>query len=66
MVALNSDSVLSAMSFERLVSVVTEASLLARKDYLRGLKENVIIGRLIPTSKKAIIKDISQLEEFTE
>jgi len=41
---------LSAASFEQTTDVLTEAALLGREDSLRGLKENVIIGRLIPTT----------------
>ena len=48
--ALYTDSWLSAASFEQTTDVLTEASLLGREDKLMGLKENVIIGRLIPVS----------------
>jgi DNA-directed RNA polymerase subunit beta' len=48
--ALYTDSWLSAASFEQTTDVLTEASLLGREDKLIGLKENVIIGRLIPVS----------------
>jgi len=48
--ALYTDSWLSAASFEQTTDVLTEASLLGREDFLIGLKENVIIGRLIPVS----------------
>jgi DNA-directed RNA polymerase subunit beta' len=49
--ALTTGSWLSAASFQQTTSVLTEASLLAEVDGLIGLKENVIIGRLIPTGK---------------
>ncbi|HET7099251.1 MAG TPA: DNA-directed RNA polymerase subunit beta' [Patescibacteria group bacterium] len=48
--ALYTDSWLSAASFEQTTDVLTEAALLGREDKLIGLKENVIIGRLIPVS----------------
>jgi DNA-directed RNA polymerase subunit beta' len=48
--SLYTDSWLSAASFEQTTDVLTEASLLGREDRLIGLKENVIIGRLIPVS----------------
>lgn len=48
--ALYTDSWLSAASFEQTTDVLTEASLLGREDKLLGLKENVIIGRLIPVT----------------
>ncbi len=47
-VALTSDSFLSAASFQETSRVLIEAALEGREDKLRGLKENVIIGRLIP------------------
>ncbi|MFA5827851.1 MAG: DNA-directed RNA polymerase subunit beta' [Candidatus Shapirobacteria bacterium] len=49
--ALSTGSWLSASSFQQTTNVLTEASLLAEVDCLIGLKENVIIGRLIPVSK---------------
>jgi DNA-directed RNA polymerase subunit beta' len=48
--ALYTDSWLSAASFEQTTDVLTEASLFGREDKLVGLKENVIIGRLIPVT----------------
>lgn len=48
MAALKTESWLSATSFERQVAVLTDAALNGKMDSLRGLKENVIIGRLIP------------------
>jgi DNA-directed RNA polymerase subunit beta' len=49
--ALSTGSWLSAASFQQTTSILTEASLLAEVDGLIGLKENVIIGRLIPAAK---------------
>jgi DNA-directed RNA polymerase subunit beta' len=46
--SLNSDSFISAASFQETTRVLTEAAIEGKKDWLRGLKENVIIGRLIP------------------
>ena len=46
--ALNTDSWLAAASFQETTRVLTEAAVMGKVDYLRGLKENVIIGRLIP------------------
>ena len=46
--SLNTESFLSAASFQETTRVLTEASLEGKKDELRGLKENVIIGQLIP------------------
>ncbi len=50
--ALYTNSWLSAASFERTTEVLTDAALRASEDPLIGLKENVIIGRLIPTSSE--------------
>lgn len=47
-VALASDSVLSAASFQQTSKVLIKAALEGKEDHLRGLKENVIIGKLIP------------------
>ncbi|GAB7082064.1 DNA-directed RNA polymerase subunit beta' [Megalodesulfovibrio paquesii] len=46
--SLTTDSFISAASFQETTKVLTEAALLAKEDPLRGLKENVIVGRLIP------------------
>jgi DNA-directed RNA polymerase subunit beta' len=46
--ALSTESFISASSFQETTRVLTEASIQGKVDYLRGLKENVIIGRLIP------------------
>ncbi|MDD4561873.1 MAG: DNA-directed RNA polymerase subunit beta' [Syntrophomonadaceae bacterium] len=46
--SLNTDSFLSAASFQETTKVLTEAAIKGKVDYLIGLKENVIIGKLIP------------------
>jgi DNA-directed RNA polymerase subunit beta' len=46
--SLSTDSFISAASFQETTRVLTEASISGKIDYLRGLKENVIMGRLIP------------------
>jgi DNA-directed RNA polymerase subunit beta' len=46
--ALATDSFLSAASFQETSRVLTEAAIRNKRDYLVGLKENVIIGKLIP------------------
>jgi DNA-directed RNA polymerase subunit beta' len=46
--SLSTDSFISAASFQETTRVLTEAAIMAKKDGLRGLKENVIVGRLIP------------------
>ena len=46
--SLSTDSFISAASFQETTSVLTEAAIMGKRDELRGLKENVIVGRLIP------------------
>src|SRR5438309_184354 len=46
--SLSTDSFISAASFQETTRVLTEAAIAGRVDYLRGLKENVIVGRLLP------------------
>jgi DNA-directed RNA polymerase subunit beta' len=46
--SLSTDSFLSAASFQETTRVLTEAAITGKVDYLRGLKENVVIGKLIP------------------
>lgn len=59
--ALFSDSWLSAASFQETTKVLTEAALEGREDKLLGLKENVIIGRLIPVTGMA--QEIEEQED---
>jgi DNA-directed RNA polymerase subunit beta' len=46
--SLSTESFISAASFQETTRVLTEASISGKVDYLRGLKENVTMGRLIP------------------
>ena len=46
--ALSTDSFVSAASFQETTRVLTEAAVTAKKDSLKGLKEIVVVGRLIP------------------
>jgi DNA-directed RNA polymerase subunit beta' len=62
--ALFTESWLSAASFEQTTDVLTTAALLGKEDKLIGLKENVIIGRLIPvTEDRAKLTDVEIAEE---
>jgi DNA-directed RNA polymerase subunit beta' len=45
---LATESFISAASFQETTRVLTEAAVTGKQDYLRGLKENVVVGRLIP------------------
>lgn len=62
--ALYTESFLSAMSFQEQVRVLTSASITGKIDYLRGMKENVIVGRDIPTNQSARVDDVFSLEEL--
>jgi DNA-directed RNA polymerase subunit beta' len=53
--ALHTHSWLSAASFEQTTNVLSDAALEGKEDPLLGLKENVIIGRLIPTEPERIV-----------
>ena len=46
--AVGSDSIISAASFQETTKVLTEASIAGKKDFLEDLKENVVLGRMIP------------------
>jgi DNA-directed RNA polymerase subunit beta' len=66
--SLSTQSFISAASFQETTRVLTEASMAGKTDYLRGLKENVIMGRLIPAGtglsiyRKLGVKTISDQE----
>jgi DNA-directed RNA polymerase subunit beta' len=62
--SLYTESFLSAMSFQEQVRVLTNTAILGKVDYLRGMKENVIIGRKIPTGEAARIESIDQMDEI--
>ncbi len=51
--SLSTESFISASSFQETTKVLTEAALASKVDYLRGLKENVIMGRLVPAGTGA-------------
>ncbi|RJR29364.1 DNA-directed RNA polymerase subunit beta' [Candidatus Microgenomates bacterium] len=58
--ALFTDSWLSAASFEQTTDVLANSALMGKKDKLLGLKENVIIGRLIPVDAERAVMDVKQ------
>ena len=66
--ALETESFLSAASFQQTTSVLTDAAIKGKVDYLRGLKENVMIGKLIPagTGLKPLIEENDDSEEDDE
>ncbi len=65
--SLSTDSFISAASFQETTRVLTEAAIMGKRDELRGLKENVIVGRLIPAGTGLAYhkarKDKDQLDE---
>ena len=69
--SLATDSFISAASFQETTRVLTEAAISGKVDYLRGLKENVIVGRLIPagtglkTYHNVKLEGEDEVEEFT-
>ena len=65
--SLNIDSFISAASFQETTRVLTNASIKGSRDHLHGLKENVIIGHLIPAGTGILAyKDIKLLDENME
>ncbi len=68
-VSLSTDSWISAASFQETTKVLTDAAINSRTDQLRGLKENIIMGRLIPAGTgltaykqwKVVVKDTDEL-----
>jgi len=65
-VALSTESFLSAASFQETVRVLIKASTQGRVDSLRGLKENVIIGKLIPAGTGFRERPVDENEDKTE
>jgi len=64
--ALVTDSWLSAASFQETTQVLTAAALEGKEDWLIGLKENVIVGRLIPVRKEFIEADAQEVQIQTQ
>jgi len=71
--SLSTNSFISAASFQETTRVLTDASIKGKVDYLQGLKENVIVGRLVPAgtgltkmswNKEAEKQDVVRLEQL--
>jgi DNA-directed RNA polymerase subunit beta' len=63
--SLSTESFISAASFQETTRVLTEAAISGKIDYLRGLKENVIVGRVIPGGTgMAFYQDFHMEEEY--
>jgi DNA-directed RNA polymerase subunit beta' len=64
--SLSTDSFISAASFQETTRVLTEAAIMGKRDELRGLKENVIVGRLIPAGSGLAYHRARKEREETE
>ena len=64
--SLSTDSFISAASFQETTRVLTEAAIMGKRDELRGLKENVIVGRLIPAGTGLAFHDARRAKELIE
>ncbi len=64
--SLSTDSFISAASFQETTRVLTEAAIMGKKDDLRGLKENVIVGRLIPAGTGLAYHRARKVKEANE
>ena len=63
--SLSTDSFLAAASFQETTRVLTDAAIAGATDYLRGLKENVIIGKLIPARAEVIVERPEPIAEIS-
>jgi DNA-directed RNA polymerase subunit beta' len=59
--SLQTNSFISAASFQETTRVLTEAAVSGRTDNLTGLKENVIVGRLIPAGTGSVIARLREI-----
>ena len=64
--SLSTDSFISAASFQETTRVLTEAAIMGKRDELRGLKENVIVGRLIPAGTGLAYHQAHKAQELAE
>ena len=65
--ALQTDSFISSASFQETIKVLTDAAISGKVDYLEGIKENVVMGKIIPAGTGLIasnlFKEISRSEQ---
>ncbi len=64
--SLQTRSFISAASFQETTRVLTESAVAGRVDYLRGLKENVIVGRLIPAGTGTVVNEYKKLSSVRD
>lgn len=66
--SLNTESFISAASFQETTRILSEASIEGKRDWLRGLKENVIIGRLIPAGTGSLYSQamVAQIPDISD
>ena len=62
--SLSTDSFLAAASFQETTRVLTEAAMSGKTDRLHGLKENVIIGKLIPARARVVVERPTPIAEI--
>src|SRR5207237_2313827 len=60
--SLSTESFISAASFQETTRVLTEAAIMGKRDELRGLKENVIVGRLVPAGTRLAFHNIGKAQ----
>src|SRR5690606_10988699 len=61
--SLSTDSFISAASFQETTRVLSEAAIMGKRDELRGLKENVIVGRLFPAGTGMAYHEVRRAKE---
>ncbi|MFW9595502.1 MAG: DNA-directed RNA polymerase subunit beta' [Macromonas sp.] len=64
--SLSTDSFISAASFQETTRVLTEAAIMGKRDELRGMKENVIVGRLIPAGTGMAFHEARRVKEHMD
>jgi DNA-directed RNA polymerase subunit beta' len=64
--SLQTDSFISAASFQDTTRVLTEAAVQGKKDMLRGLKENIIMGRLVPAGTGGVVRRLKAMARSHE
>ena len=64
--SLATESFISAASFQETTRVLTEAAVTGKRDFLRGLKENVVVGRLIPAGTGLAYHEARKMQALEE
>ena len=64
--SLQTDSFISAASFQETTRVLTEAAVSGKTDLLTGLKENVIVGRLVPAGTGSVVNKFKKIANIRD